>query len=325
MQLRLLSAADVRRALPMPAAIEAMRGAFRALHAGQATMPTRLALPTPDGVMLFMPAHLAPTGGLGQKVVSVFGKNPARGLPTIHALVTLYDAETGEPRALMEGSFLTALRTGAVTGLATDLLAKADARVLTIFGAGAQAPLQIEAVCAVRPIEEVRLVTRGDSAQRLAARLQGEDGSRRFLAASDPERAVREADVIVTVTTSTVPVFDGSWVAAGAHVNGVGSFRPEMQEVDPTLLRRAQVIVDQREAAMEEAGELIQAALSGAWQWSEVVAELGALVAGDTTLPDDPERISYFKSCGLAVEDVAAAQAVLAIAEREGLGQVVTL
>lgn len=325
MQLRVLSGEDVRRGLPMGAAIEAMRGAFRALHAGQVVMPVRFGLPTPDGTTIFMPAFIPATGGLGQKVVSVYGGNAARGLPTIHALVTVFDATTGEPRAVMEGSYLTALRTGAVTGLATELLARKEARVLTVFGAGAQAPLQIEAVCAVRPIEEVRIVSRGASAARLAEQLQSEDGGRRYMAEADAEAAVRAADVIVTVTTSERPVFDGAWVQPGTHVNGVGSYRPAMQEVDATLLQRALVVVDQRAAAMEEAGELIMAVERGEWRWEQVWAELGALATGAASRPDDPVQITYFKSCGLAVEDVAAAQALLTAAEEQGLGQVVEL
>lgn len=288
-------------------------------------MPVRLGLPTPDGLMLFMPALDGTTGGMGQKVVSVFGGNAARGLPTIYALVTLYDASTGEPRALLEGSALTALRTGAVTGLATDLLARPDAQVLTLFGAGAQAPTQIEAVCAVRPIKEVFIVGRGASAEALAERLQADDPTRRYVATATREEAVRAAQVIVTVTTSRTPVFEGAWVEPGTHVNAVGSYRPDMQEVDATLLRRALVVVDQRAAALEEAGDLLMPLARGEWDLSGLYADLGEVVAGAVALPADPQRISYFKSCGLAIEDVAAAQAVLRVAERDGLGQLVSL
>jgi ornithine cyclodeaminase/alanine dehydrogenase-like protein (mu-crystallin family) len=325
MRLRILSAADVQRALPMPAAIEAMRGAFRALDQGEVVMPVRLGLPVPEGIALFMPAFIASSGGLGQKMVSVFGNNARRELPMIHAIVTLFDAETGEPRALLEGTYLTALRTGAVSGLATDVLAREDARVLTIFGAGGQARAQIEAVCATRPIEEIHLVSLGDSARRLAEQLQEEDPARRYSATRDREAVVRSADVIVTATSSATPVFDGAWVQPGTHVNAVGSYRPDMQEVDATLLRRALVIVDQREAALEEAGDLLVPMQAGEWAIEQLYGELGALVSGSLTIPPGPERITYFKSCGLAMEDVAAAQAVLAVAEAEALGQVVEL
>jgi alanine dehydrogenase len=325
MQLRILSAADVRRALPMTAAIAAMRTAFAALHAGRAEVPVRRRLSLPGGVTLFMPASLPDVDGLGEKVVSVFAGNRARGLPAIHALVTLYDPATGAPRALLEGGALTALRTGAATGLATDLLARSDARVLTVFGAGEQAPAQIEAVLAVRPVEEVRILSRGDSADRLAGRLRASDPARRYRAGSDPEEAVRAADVIVTATPSTSPLFRGELPRPGTHVNAIGAFRPDMREVDAALLRRAAVVVDQRAAAEEEAGDLLIAAARGEWSFDALHAELGALVAGAAPPPAAPADLTLFKSCGLAVQDVAAAAAALAAAEREGLGSVLEL
>jgi ornithine cyclodeaminase len=214
------------------------------------------------------------------------------------------------------------LRTGAVTGLATDLLARADARVLTIFGAGATAAGQIEAVCAARPIECVNIVSRGDSARRLAARLQVAYGSRRYAAAT-ARAAAEEADVLVTATTSSTPVFEAEWVRPGTLVCGVGSYRSDMQEIPAGLIERAAVVVDQIEAAREEAGDLLQAIDAGAWGWERLYAELGGLAAGEAAPPD--AEITLFKSCGLAIEDVAAATAVLAVAEREGLGQTISL
>lgn len=324
MRLRVLSAADVRRALPMPAAIEAMRGAFLALHRGDVQLPVRLRMTTPDGVVLFMPAYDG-AGGLGQKVVTVFGGNPARGLPTVNALVTLYDAETGLPRALLEGTTLTALRTGAVAGLATDLLARPDATVLTVFGAGAAAPAQIEAVCAVRSIEQVYLLSQSDSAKRLAAQLQASDPTRRYTATSNRDEAVRTAHVITTVTTSTTPTFDSAVVQPNTHINGMGSYRPDMQEVDSHLIQRASVCVEQRASILEEAGDLIIPSQQGGWSADRIYAELADLVSGTIPAPADPSRLTFFKSCGLAIEDIAAAQAVLATAEREGLGQLIDL
>lgn len=325
MKLRILSANDVRQALPMADAIEAMRGAFRALHDKEVSMPVRLALPTPAGIMLFMPAFNAGTGGLGQKVVSVFGKNPERGLPTIHALVTMYDATTGLPLALLEGTYLTALRTAAVTGLGTDVLARQDSRVLTIFGAGAAAATQIEAVCTVRPIEQVWIISRSDSAQKLAVQLQQADPTRTYQATTDREAATRAADVIITATSSFTPVFDGSWVEPGTHVNAVGSFRPDMQEIDSTLIKRAIVVVDEKEGALEEAGDLLVPMSKGEWEFGQLYAELSELVAGAVAIPQEEGQITYFKSCGLAIEDVAAGQAILRVAEEKGLGQIVEL
>lgn len=304
----------------MAAAVEAMRGAFQSLHHKQVVMPVRVGVHSHAGVTLLMPAFDGGVG-LGQKAVSVYSGNPAKGLPTIHALVTLFNAETGVPIALLEGTYLTRLRTGAVTGLAADLLAKADAKLLTIFGAGATAEGQIEGVLATRPIEKVNIVSRGASAQRLAERLAAGDGSRRYVAVQNHEAAVREADIVVAATTSTTPVFEAAWVQAGTLVCGVGSYRPDMQEVPPELIERAAVVVDQREAATEEAGDLIQAIAGGYWSWGRLYAELGAIAAG--SLPPPSAEITYFKSCGLAIEDVAAGVAVLRVAEAQGLGQIV--
>jgi ornithine cyclodeaminase/alanine dehydrogenase-like protein (mu-crystallin family) len=322
MQLRILSANDVKQALPMAAAIEAMRRAFQALHQGKVVMPVRVGVNSQRGVTLIMPAFDGGRG-LGQKAVSVYGGNPAKSLPTIHALVTLFDAETGVPLAILEGTYLTRLRTGAVTGLAVELLAKPEAKVLTIFGAGATAEGQIEGVLAARAIEQVNIVSRGVSAQQLVARLQAEDGTRRYVAVQGGETAVREADIIVAATTSTTPVFEAEWVQAGTLVCGVGSYRPDMQEVPPGVIERAAVVVDQREAAEEEAGDLLQPITHGRWGWEQLYAELGAVAAGAVSIPTTD--LIYFKSCGLAIEDVAAGVAVLDVAEREGLGQVVEM
>lgn len=322
MHLRILSANEVQRALPMAAAVEAMRGAFQALHKGNVVMPVRVGVNSHQGVTLLMPAFDGGRG-LGQKAVSVYGNNPTQGLPTIHALVTLFDAETGVPLALLEGTYLTRLRTGAVTGLAVDLLAPPDARTLTIFGAGATAAGQIEGVCAVRPIERVTIISRGASARHLAERLQAEDTTREYIATDDREGGVRTADIVVAATTSTTPVFEAAWIEPGTVVCGVGSYRPDMQEVPPGVIEQAAVVVDQREAAEEEAGDLLQPIAQGRWSWDKVYAELGAIAAGSVEPPT--ADVIYFKSCGLAIEDVAAGVAVLDVAEREGLGQVVEM
>lgn len=307
-----ISAAEVRAALPMAKAIDVMQEAFRALGEGRVSMPQRIPINTPAGVTFFMPGYIATNDGgqLAQKAVSVYGGNPSLGLPVIHALVTVLDPQTGAPKAILDGTYLTALRTGAVSGLATRYLAKPDAGVLTIIGAGGQAACQIEAVCAVRPIHTVNIISLGDSAAALAARLSAVDPSRRYTAANaSRETALRAADVIVTSTASTVPLFDGAWVREGAHVNAIGAYRPDMREVDAVLLRRSAVYVDQRAAALEEAGDLLIPYASGEWSMESVRGDLAELVLGCVTA--DPQGTTLFKSCGLAVEDIAAAAAVV--------------
>ena len=254
MRVRILSSDAVRSTINMPMAIEAMRDAFSALAAGEATVPVRVALETSHGVSLFMPAHLKERDSAGVKIVSVNEGNTQSGLPAIHAVVVVLDTLTGCPIALMDGTWLTALRTGAVGGLATDLLARSDSTTVALFGAGTQARTQLEAVRCVRDIKRVRVVSHsGTSAQALVGELSGVEA----VSLSDPDEAVAGADIIIAATSSSIPVFDGALVEPGTHVTGIGSFTTDMREVDATLVERARVIVDQKEAALEEAGDIV--------------------------------------------------------------------
>lgn len=297
-----------------------MREAFGQLSAGLARVPVRLRLEAESGVTLFMPAYLDRTQDLGAKIVSFYPNNPQRGLPAISAVVLVLDSQTGFPTALMEAGYLTALRTGAASGLATDLLARRDASVVTIFGAGAQAPTQIEAVRAVRPIREVRIVARRrESADRLAKQIEGVDV--RIL--DDRSAALAGADIVIAATTSSTPVFDGHDVEPGTHINGIGSYTPEMQEVDATVVQRARIVVDSREAALKEAGDLIIPIEQGLIRTEDVDTELGEIVNGTKAGRTSDSEITFFKSVGVAVQDVAVARRVLqAAASREGISVV---
>jgi ornithine cyclodeaminase/alanine dehydrogenase-like protein (mu-crystallin family) len=324
--MRLLTRADIERAVPMADAIVLVREAFRALSTGRATAPLRTALPLPehDGVTLVMPGYVAPNDALAVKVVSVRNRNPARGLPRVNALVVLVDPATGEPAAVMNGRYLTALRTGAASGVATDCLARPDAAVLAVIGAGAQARAQIAAVAAVRRLRRVVVYARrpdgvsallAETAPRLAA-----DGVE-CAAAASADAAVREADVVCAATTSVTPVFDGAALRPGTHVNGVGSYRPDMRELDVvTLQRAARIVVDQREAALEEAGELLAAIADGAIRPDAIRAELGEIVAGARPGRERADEITVFKSVGNAVQDAAVARAIWTRAVALGLG-----
>jgi ornithine cyclodeaminase/alanine dehydrogenase-like protein (mu-crystallin family) len=324
-QLRVLSANEIRQCIDMPAAIGAMREAFGQLAAGEAQMPHRVALDVPKGVSLVMPAHLGRENAAAAKVVSVFESNVERHLPVIHAVVLVLDAETGQPRALMDGRRLTALRTGAVGGLAADLLARPDAAVATVFGARVQARTQIEALVDVRPIRELRILSKGgESAQALASECAQRYGIR-ALAVQDPQAAIQGADVIITATPSRSPLFSGADVAAGAHVTSVGAFTPQMCEVDADLVDRSKVYVDDQTACELEAGDLLQAIIARRWSWDRLHAELGDVVNGVRAGRESPAEITFFKSVGLAIQDVIVAERVLAQAEKEGLGQIVDL
>jgi ornithine cyclodeaminase len=222
----------------------------------------------------------------------------------------------------MDGTWLTALRTGAAGGLAADLLARKDASTVALFGAGVQARSQLEAVRCVRPVTDVRVVSRtAASADALVAELDGLSARR----ARSPEDALRGADIVIAATDSRTPVFDGTLVEPGTHVTAIGSFTPEMREVDTALVTRARVVVDQREAALAEAGDLIGPIRDGALDASAVSAELGEVVLGRAPGRRTDEEITLFKSVGNAVQDVAIAASVLAEAERRGLGSTVEL
>jgi len=317
----------VRRALPMRQAIEAMKGAFAQLSTGQADVPLRVALDVPrhNGVTLFMPAYLSVDDQMAVKIVSVFNDNPARGLPLIHALVVVVDATTGSPAAVMDGTALTALRTGAASGAATDLLARQDAHTAAVFGAGAQGRTQLEAVCAVRPIREAWVY---DVIPQQAAAYADEMSQRLSLpvsVAETPAQAVRQADVICTATTASSPVFDDGDVRPGTHINAVGAYTPQMQEVPPETVLRARVVIDHREASLAEAGDLLIPLQQGLIAEAHIYAELGEIAAGHKPGRASPDEITLFKSVGVAVQDVAAASAVLEAAQRLGLGTEVAM
>jgi ornithine cyclodeaminase/alanine dehydrogenase-like protein (mu-crystallin family) len=319
--MRILSAEDVRAAVSMPDAIDAVRAGFVALSTGRASVPLRTMLPMPDGLTLYMPAHIHGEPISVVKVVSVYPNNPARDLPTIIARVLVLDADTGQPLAMMDGTSLTALRTGAASGLATDLLARPESAVLGVIGAGAQARTQVEAVCAVRPIVEIRIYS-PTRAQAMAEELRARFGTR-VVVTSDAHQALIGADVIVAATNSKSPVIHVEDVSPGTHINGVGSFTPEMQEIGPNVVSRARVIVDHRESAWAEAGDLIIPRDQGIIPELHAQTEIGEVAAGMAPGRETPDQITFFKSVGNAVQDAAVAARVLSVAEERGLGQVV--
>jgi len=323
-KLKVLSKADVQRAITMREAVEVTKDAFVQLSTGEAIVPLRSALEVPEreAVTLFMPAFLAASGGLGAKIASVFPHNRELGLPMIYAVVVLVDSATGQPLALLDGTYLTALRTGAVSGAATDLLARSDASTAAVFGAGVQGRTQLEAVCAVRQIDAAWVYDpNAEAAIQYAEQLQGQLGMPEMIAvAESPAAAVEAADVICTATTSSAPVFDSSLVRPGTHVNAVGAFTPQMQEVDVVGLRASRIVVDSRSACLAEAGDLIiplrEGLITGADGWTE----LGEIAAGRAKGRVADEEVTYFKSVGNAVQDVSVGQAVLIAAQEMGLG-----
>ncbi len=336
--MRVISARDVRALVDMRSAIVAVRDAFEALSAGRADVPVRSSVSIPDrrAVLLAMPggvdaAH--PSAGdlsgwtIGAKLVTVFPENTRAGRPIIHALVVLLDSIDGRPTAVIEGGSLTAIRTGAASGVATDLLARRTAGIVAVFGAGAQARTQIEAVCAVREVTQIRVVGRAPT--RTAAfvewvRAQEWVRGATVIAATDPVLAVRGADIVVTATTSAVPVFPGSAASAGTHVNAVGAFQPDTREIDSDLIERAGVFVDSREAALAEAGDLILPIAEGRFDAQRIRGEIGDIVAGRAGRRGVDE-ITIFKSVGNAVQDLAVGRLAAERAIARGAGVEVAL
>lgn len=325
MNFRVISRAEILSLIAMHDAIDAMARGFGQLSAGEAEMPVRVALTSGQGITLFMPARLGGRGGAGErgaKIASLFRGNRNRGLATINGVILMLDDETGLPAAIMDAGELTAIRTAAAAGLAAKLLSRSESRVLAIFGAGAQAPRQIEAVRAVRPIEEVRVVSKnGESARRLAASLHGVEAR----AVTDPAQAVDGADVVVAVTTARTPVFDGAGLPAGTHVSGSGSFMRDHQEIGSEVVARARVVVEERAAALEEAGDLIIPIRQGLVPADVIDAELGEIVNGDAPEGSAGRELTFFKSVGVAAQDIVIGAEVLRRAEEEEAGRVVAL
>jgi len=330
MSLHILSAADVRQVVTMAEAIEAVKEAYVQLSTGQAVVPLRTPVPVErrNAVTLFMPAYLAASDAMATKIVSVFPENPGKGLPLIHAAVIVIDAETGRPLALLDGTYLTALRTGAASGIATDLLSRQDARTVAIFGAGAQARTQLEAVCTVRDIERAWVYDPDRDAADAYVKEMSARGApipSDIRIASSPREAVRDADVICTATVSSTPVFDDADLKLGTHVNGIGSYTPEMQEVPAETVVRAKIVVDARSASLAEAGDLIIPLRSGLLSEDDIYGEIGEVAAGNLAGRTSPSEITFFKSVGVAVQDVAVAHLALRRAAALDVGNIVEL
>jgi len=322
----ILTGDDVQKALPMREAIEAMKSAYAALSGGRAEMPlrTRLSVSKHDAATLFMPAFVQGNDGdaLAVKIVSLFPHNLERGIAFIQAAVFALEPDTGRPVALLEGNTLTAIRTGAGSGAAVDLLARPDSRVLAIFGAGGQGRAQLEAVCSVRKIEKVWIY---DTSQKQAEALAGAMAGKGLVpsdvrVANTSREAVVDADIICAATTAKTPVFEDIDLKPGVHISAIGSYLPEMQETPPETVLRALVVVDSRSATLAETGDLIQPIRAGLFGEDHIHAELGEIILGHKIGRSAPEQTTYFKSVGLAVQDAVAAQLALKNARKYDLG-----
>jgi ornithine cyclodeaminase len=322
----ILNADEVRQALPMDQAIKAMKDAYASLSDGRAVVPlrTRLPIPDSDALSLFMPAYVRSddSEALAIKAVSLFPTNPARGFAYIQAAVLVFDPQTGRAIALLEGSSLTAIRTGAASGASIDLLSRRDSKIAAIFGAGAQGRTQLIAACTARNIESVFIFDSDpDKAKTFAKEMAGKDRiPKNIHMAMSSKEAIENADIICTATTSSMPVFDDRDVKPGTHISAVGAYTPDMCEIPSETVRRARVFVDSRSACMEEAGDLIQPIRAGLFGEAHIHAELGEVVLGRKSGRENEEQITFFKSVGIAVQDAMAAQVALKNAHTMKIG-----
>ncbi|MFX1511569.1 MAG: ornithine cyclodeaminase family protein [Promethearchaeota archaeon] len=314
---KILSANDVKKALPMKQAIEIMKEAYAQLSLNQVTVPdrTHLDLPEHNGGVLIMSAHIPKTKRVGLKFISIFNDNPKQGLPVIQAIVVVMDATNGRPLALLDGSYLTALRTGAGSGAATDLLARKNAQIAAIFGAGVQGRTQLEAVCAVRSIQEAFVFDiNPENAKKFVDDMSEQLSIPIHVATSNQE--LKHADIICTATTALEPVFSDENLKEGAHINAIGSYKPHIREIPEETVLRAKVVVDHRESCLLEAGDLIIPLKKGLINENHIYAEIGELVARGEFSRTSQSEITMFKSVGNAVQDLAAA----VIPAQENLG-----
>lgn len=329
--MRILNSKDVRECLSMSDAVAAMRHAYRAWSTDRAIAPARLHLHLPgsDAVSLFMPAYVqgdADSGGLPGlvvKVVSVFPHNKEKGMETTPGAVLVLDPNSGRCLAVMDAGALTAIRTGAGSAVATDLLARKDASTLALFGAGAQAATQLEAVALVRRLKTVWIVTRTASrGTALIERLAGKGSIPSDIRlVQSAKEALENADIVCTATTAQAPLFEDTDLKAGAHINAVGSFRPDMAEIPPQTVLRSTLFIDNRETALSEAGDLAPLRDAGKDGAGLLRGEIGELIVGKIAGRQTEPEITLFKSVGMAVQDAVAAAIALQNAEKRDIGQ----
>ncbi|KGP63943.1 ornithine cyclodeaminase [Legionella norrlandica] len=322
MSLRILSLADLKQCISMKQAISAMESAFIQLARHDVKLPLRTGVTIEEekALMLTMPGFLTQEKALGLKVVSIFPNNTARNKPSITGFIMLLDATTGEAKVLMDAAYLTALRTGAVSGLATQYFARDDAHQVALIGAGTQARTQLEAVSTVRDIQHVYVWSRNiKNAEKFAKEFENQFDVR---VCSSIASAVKEADIICTATNSTEPLVHFADIQPHAHINAIGSHSPSMKEIGNDVLKPGIVIVDQLEAVLAESGEIISAIGEGQLQ-QESIIEIGHWLLEKNT--DYKDKLTVFKSVGLAIQDLSVAEVVFQNALKNNLGTVFSI
>jgi alanine dehydrogenase len=317
-----LSEKEVQRLIDIEELIQILEQAHIQFSTGKAVMPVRLVVPLPQikGRITSMPAYLSEDNSLGMKVVTYFQENPKQGLPAILATIMLYSSETGKILAIMDGSFITAIRTACASAVATKVLANPQVAILGILGAGIQARAHIHALGKVRRIAHVKIYSpSGKSAWRLKEETEPEVRLPIEVAKS-AEEAVRGADLLVTATPAPEPILRADWLKPGVHINAVGSHRPDLREIDTATVKRAIVVVDSRAAILAECGDILLPIQEGAITAEHISAEIGEVLAGQRPGRSGPGDITLYKSVGIAIQDVATAQLVYQKAMEKKVG-----
>ena len=331
-EILILKESDISSMITMKDIIEADKEALSIYSSQKSNIPLRSNLNVPEfnGQCLFMNGYAAPAKALGVKIVSVYPDNINKNIPSVPATMVLVNAETGMVNSLIDGTYLTRLRTGAISGLATDILARKDSKIFALFGTGGQAVTQLEAVLTVRNIEEVRVFDVFKERAKDFAKKMSDKFSKKFnvkiIAAESSDAAIDNADIITTVTTSKKPVFDANKVKKNAHINGVGSYTPEMQEIPGDILVKAnKIFVDTRDGAINESGDLINPIKDGLIQKEKINGELGEVINGVIKGRENDDEMTFFKTTGSAVLDLVAAQKIYEMAKVKKVGQMVDL
>lgn len=320
---------QIQQQYSMEDAIQDVKAMLQKKEQGKINNPHRTVLDFPErqASALYMPSADMGNKISGVKIVTIFPENPAQGKPTTQGVILLSDGDNGEHVAMMTASYLTRLRTGALSSIATDLLAREESSVLTVIGTGAMAFEQVLGVLAVRKIEKIILVNRTpEKAERFGESLAAFGIRIPYIVETDVSSAVGQADIICCATRSNEPVFDGSDLKPGTHINGVGSYLPSMREMDDTTIQRAdKIVADDIAGVKAEAGELIHSSENGEWSFDQLHAELGQLVVGDLAGRSSESEITFFKSVGAAYFDLAVAKGVYSKVKANGTGMEVEL
>ena len=333
MQIRVLNEYDIKKVMDMKAAIEATKDALKAYSNGGADIPLRANLDVAEhnGQSLYMYGYVPSQSALGVKIVSVYPDNIAKNLTSVPATMVTLDSETGQVNSLMDGTYLTRLRTGAISGAATDELSNPHSKIFALFGTGGQAETQLEAVLNVRDIKEVRVFDLSkDRAEDFAKRMKEKfeaDFKFEIKAVDSADETIDNADIITAVTTAKDPVFDGTKVKKGCHINGVGSYTPEMSEIPEYIITNAdKIYVDTFDGAVSESGDFIKPIKKGIFNPDkDITGELGQKLLGEIAGRENPDEITFFETTGSAVLDLVVGQKILEAAKKQNIGQIIEM